>query len=271
MTDSQPGPKTDVAHWPVHGRRLIFGDKRLLMEKANRRDDLRVSPDGFDGGVFRDGDDVVIRSTSEEKPLSLSGLLMLPGDHNRDNAIAAICAAAAIGVSSDAIRSGLCDFQPLPHRLQWVSEIDGRKFYNDSLATTPQSVRAALDSFCEPVVLLAGGYDKQIDLTELARTICGGVKAVALMGQTAEVLQLLIDGSSVADSLDVRQCESFEESFRWACDRSSPGDVVLLSPGCASYDWFRNFAERGERFIELVKQLEETGGLTPAARAVFRK
>ena len=101
-------------------------------------------------------------------------------------------------------------------------------------------------------MLLAGGYDKQVDLRPLADTISGRVKAVALMGQTAENLhQLLADNSS---HIEMSCCPSFDEAFRWAVAQSSPGDVVLLSPGCASYDWFCNFAERGARFVELVHQ-----------------
>ena len=109
----------------------------------------------------------------------------------------------------------------------------------------------ALDAFSQPIVLLVGGYDKQVDLSPLAEAIAGRVKAAALMGQTADVLSCLIESLPDSERLPMQECPSFDEAFRWAVNQSQPGDVVLLSPGCASYDWFRNYAERGRRFVEL--------------------
>jgi len=103
------------------------------------------------------------------------------------------------------------------------------------------------------IVLMVGGYDKQIDLTPLAEAVARKVKAVALMGQTADALSWLLESLPGADGLPTQECDSFEGAFTWAVNQSEPGDVVLLSPGCASYDWFRNYAERGERFSEMVR------------------
>jgi UDP-N-acetylmuramoylalanine--D-glutamate ligase len=100
-------------------------------------------------------------------------------------------------------------------------------------------------------VLLVGGYDKQVDLAPLAEEVAGRAKAVALMGQTAEALGCLIESLPESDGLPVKECRSFDEAFHWAVGQSQEGDVVLLSPGCASYDWFANYAERGRRFTEL--------------------
>jgi UDP-N-acetylmuramoylalanine--D-glutamate ligase len=134
-----------------------------------------------------------------------------------------------------------------------VGTIAGRTFYNDSLATTPESVIVALEAFSKPVVLLVGGYDKQIDLAPLAEAVARKVKAAALMGQTADALGCLMESHPASDRLPMHECQSFDEAFGWAVDQSEPGDIVLLSPGCASYDWFRNYAERGRRFIELIQ------------------
>jgi UDP-N-acetylmuramoylalanine--D-glutamate ligase len=139
-----------------------------------------------------------------------------------------------------------------------VADVSGRSFYNDSLATTPESVVVALSAFNSPIVLLAGGYDKQVDLEMMAEAIADKVKAVALMGQTAEILEELIDTHDVTKAVRKRRCRTYEEAFRWACEQSIPGDIVLLSPGCASYDWFTNFAERGERFTQFVRAWDET-------------
>jgi len=228
----------DVASWTINGRRLVFG------EEASRG---RQPSDTFD-------DQPADTGRSPVDAIDLSECLTLPGEHNRCNALAAASACMAIGVSCDAVRAGLKAFQPLPHRLEFVGEVAGRRFYNDSLATTPESGSAALAAFDRPVVLLAGGYDKQVDLGSLVDDIAKGVKAVALMGQTAWLLDEMLDergGRRVSRSI----CESFESAFRWAFDQSSVGDIVLLSPGCASYDWFRNFADRGRRFVELVDAL----------------
>ena len=140
----------------------------------------------------------------------------------------------------------------LPHRLQQVAEVSGRRFFNDSLSTTPESTAAALEAFSAPVILLAGGYDKRIDLSPMAEAIAHKAKAVALMGQTAEHLEELIADRTLSRPIPTNRCGNFEEAFAWACRESAPGDTVVLSPGCASYGWFSNYAERGDRFVELV-------------------
>jgi UDP-N-acetylmuramoylalanine--D-glutamate ligase len=226
----------DVNRWPVYGRTLWFG-----------------SDDQGREGIFAFGDSCMMRFEGTESLLSLPCWLKLPGRHNLQNAMAAACAALALEVPVDAVQQGLENFTPLPHRLQFVAEVEGRRFYNDSLATTPESAIAAVDSFTEPVILLAGGYDKQVDLSQLGKTIATRVKSAVLMGQTAAELADLLECGDTKCSAAHCECSSFEDAFRCACARSAPGDVILLSPGCASYDWFANFQERGERFVELVQ------------------
>ncbi len=189
-----------------------------------------------------------IEFTEHDEIIDLSDVLLPPGQHNRMNANAAIAATRAIGVPDDAIIAGLQNFTPLPHRLQLVAEVDRRVFYNDSLATTPESAIAALSSFDAPIVLLAGGYDKQIDLGQFADSISQRVKSVGLMGQTAARLDELIDAS-----IPRKICTNFQDAFDWAIAHSATGDVVLLSPGCASYDWFSNFQQRGDQFTKLAQ------------------
>ena len=177
----------------------------------------------------------------------------LPGRHNMANAMAAACAAVVAGADLDAVRRGLQGYCPLPHRLECVGVVAGRRFYNDSLATTPESAIVALEAFSQPVVVLAGGYDKQIDLSRMAETIARKAKAAALIGQTAEQLACLLETQRPSDDLPIKECRSFDEAFRWAVDQSQPGDVVLLSPGWASFGWFRNYADRGRQFARLVE------------------
>lgn len=229
------GDDADVAAWPTKGRRLLFG----------------LNDHGAEGTFLR-GDDAVWRFDGREDVFPIRKWLKLPGRHNLANALAASAAALAWGATLDHVRIGLENYVPLPHRLQFVGEVEGRKFYNDSLATTPESAMVGMQSFAEPVILLAGGYDKHVDLTEMARAISESVKAVALMGQTGPQLRkLIISGvATISDPLP-----DFRSALDWAWRHSSPGDVILLSPGCASYDWFRNFADRGEQFMQFVREL----------------
>jgi UDP-N-acetylmuramoylalanine--D-glutamate ligase len=228
----------EVSAWPTFGRRIGFGTR-----------------DAGCDGIFEKGADHVLRMNGAHEEFPMKEWISLPGRHNLANAMGAACAAVAAGADLDAVRRGLESYRSLPHRLEFVAEAHGRRFYNDSLATTPESAVVALEAFSQPVVLLAGGYDKQIDLTPLAYGIVRRAKAAALMGQTADLLGCLIEENAFDEGEPPnRECDSFEDAFRWAVDQSKPGDIVLLSPGCASYDWFRNYAERGRRFVELVEE-----------------
>jgi UDP-N-acetylmuramoylalanine--D-glutamate ligase len=228
----------DVSSWPTFGRRLGFGSRVARCD-----------------GIFESGTEHVLRLDGSQQRFELREWVSLPGRHNLFNAMGAACAAVAAGADLDAVRRGLAEYRSLPHRLEFVAEVCGRRFYNDSLATTPESAVVGLEAFSEPVVLLAGGYDKQIDLTPLAQSIASRAKAAALMGQTAELLACLLDEHAAEEGEPpICECGSFQEAFDWAVEHSEAGDVVLLSPGCASYDWFGNYVERGRRFVELVEQ-----------------
>ncbi len=191
----------------------------------------------------------------DDQARELSQWLKLPGLHNLANALAATTAARSLGATWEQVRRGLESYEPLPHRLQFVGEVNGRKFYNDSLATTPESAIVGVEAFREPVVLLCGGYDKQVDLSAMARIIGQRAKAIALMGQTAGKLQTLLAQEPLTRAKVSPPAPDFPAAFRWAWEQSVPGDVILLSPGCASYDWFCNFADRGEQFCQLVRDL----------------
>ncbi len=236
---------SEVYHWPTAATRLRFGnvDERML-------------------GVFGSRPKAIARLQEDrggEVELSLGDWLRLPGSHNWQNAQAAVAAALAAGASIDAVRSGLSSFRALPHRLQFVGEVNGRHCVNDSKSTTPEATVLALQSFDEPIVLLAGGYDKQIDLSTIASAAVFRCRAVALLGQTGSQLGLLIEQAARAENLVGPTCryfESLEPAVAWSLQVSASGDVVLLSPGCASYDWFRNYIERGEAFAKQVGRLK---------------
>jgi len=206
--------------------------------------------------------DTCIHSSGMTVDLTLPSM-HLRGRHNRKNATSAFCAVwSALNILAGIHAGGrqadatpeidldaFATFEPLPHRLSLVTAGAGRSFYDDSIATTPESAIAALNSFDEPIVLLAGGSDKKIDLTDLAAAISEKAKAVALLGATGTELNRLIAGNN--PELDRFQSKSLRAAFQWAVAHSAVGDVVLLSPGCASLDWFRNFKDRGDQFAGL--------------------
>ena len=202
--------------------------------------------------AIEDGDEFVLRINGSESRVTVSDL-PLRGGHNRSNALCALSAARLAGAPAESLSAGLRAFRPLPHRLEPVGEWQGRQFFNDSIATTPESAIAALQSFNEPIVLLAGGYDKGVDSTALVEEIVMRARGVALLGQTADRLQSAIDAFNDRPASLV--ASDFESAFRWSVEQSRPGDVVLLSPGHASYGWFSSFQERGEQFRALVDEL----------------
>jgi UDP-N-acetylmuramoylalanine--D-glutamate ligase len=184
--------------------------------------------------------------------------LPVPGRHNRINAACAAGAALAAGCDAETIRCGLTAFRGLPQRLEWFAVIEGRRFYNDSTATTPESTIAALESLEMPVWLLAGGKSKGADFGPLAGKIVRRTRGAAFFGAAAK--ELLARVADTAPGFDAVAVETMEQALQWCWPRSRPGDAIVLSPACASTDQFQNFRRRGEHFAELVGPL--TGNQT---------
>ena len=179
--------------------------------------------------------------------------LRVPGEHNRQNAACAAAVAEAAGVNEATICRALGDFQGLEHRLQWVGELAGRRFYNDSKSTTPAATLAALAALAGPVWLLAGGHAKGASFDELARSVVGRAQGASLFGASRETIQACIRAQRA--EFDVNSTEQLGDALAWCWTRSQPGDSILLSPACASYDQFRDFEARGQAFCRLVKAL----------------
>lgn len=203
----------------------------------------------------------------------------LPGRANCYNLAAAIAVARHFGVDDRQIKNCLPEFKALPHRLEFVAKMNGVRWYNDSIATTPQSTIAALEAFDEPVIIIAGGYDKKLPFDEFGVKIAERTKAAILIGQTAQKIAdsiqnapLSLRGAKRRGNLDphttqeptcsaeVSHVNSLAEAVQLAHKIARSGDVVLLSPACASYDMFENFQQRGQEFMRLVRELAlETG------------
>lgn len=170
--------------------------------------------------------------------------------HDLANALAASTAAQLVGATIEGMRTALRSFTGLPHRVQYVGSLNGSKWYDDSKATTPHAVVSAVQSFSS-VVLLAGGRNKGLDLRELNQTV-PPVRAVVAIGESADEI-----AHAFAGRCEVRLAKSsMAEAVRIAAELANAGDAVLLSPGCASFDWYSSYAERGDDFVACAQQID---------------
>jgi UDP-N-acetylmuramoylalanine--D-glutamate ligase len=204
------------------------------------------------GGVFVRGGTIVSRVGGEETEIAATADLRIPGPHNLANALAAVAAARAVGVTPEDAGRTLRAFLPLEHRLETVAEIGGVLYVNDSKATNVDSVRYALQSYDAPIVLIAGGKDKGSDFSVLAELVRRHVKAVVLIGQAAGKME-----TAFRNAARLERASSLHEAVLLASRIAAAGDVVLLSPACASFDMFQDFEDRGRKFKSEVKSLAD--------------
>ncbi len=183
-----------------------------------------------------------------------SSLLRITGVHNTENVMAASLMALLSGCDFEAVRDTLMTFSGLEHRLEYVDEIGGVRFFNDSKGTNVGAVMKSLESFHDPVILIAGGRDKKSDFSLLRPLVRERVKAAILIGETRENLMKAISGST-----EVYTEGSLADALNRSILIATPGDVVLLSPACASFDMFRDFEERGKVFKEIVLKIKDRG------------
>jgi len=203
-------------------------------------------------GAFLSGQELVYRNSRQEFKISFAGWKLL-GKHNLENLLAASAAAGWFGVKPEAIQEALDAFRAPEHRLEFVAEIGGVKYFDDSKATTPHAVSAAINSFDNTpgkrLILLLGGRNKQIDFTTLAQDLKERVKSVICFGEARyEIKEQL-----AAENIPGRLAERMADAVRSAKESAEAGNIILLSPGCASFDEFRDYKERGDQFKELVK------------------
>ena len=174
---------------------------------------------------------------------------------NQSNLAAALAVADHFDIDKDALAKAVASFKSLPNRLELIAEVDGVKWYDDSIATTPDSAIAALNAFTQPRIIIAGDYDKRLPFGELGKVIAEKAKAAILIGQTADAIAAAIQAAR-ADGITVKIVGSMDDAVGEAAKLSEGGDVVLMSPACASYDMFDNYKQRGEVFASAVKKLE---------------
>lgn len=209
------------------------------------------APDG--GGVYADKGSFC---QYEHKICSVDALQLI-GNHNIENACAAISVAKFYDISDENIESGLKKFQGLPHRIEYIRDIDGVKYYNDSFSSAPTATIAAIKSFDQPEVIIMGGTDKGADFTELANVVAseGNIKVIIAIGQIRNKLADILKGANPNLHIEVIDLETLQPIVELARSYAEPGDVVVLSPGCASFDMFKDFYDRGDQFRGIVNNL----------------
>ncbi len=175
--------------------------------------------------------------------------IFIKGIHNVENSMAAILAAKICNISDDSIKNVLRNFKGVEHRLEFIRNINGVDYYNDSKSTTVNSLEKALLSFYKPIILIAGGRDKGLDFTKIRELVHKKVKCLILIGEAKEKIknELEFDNTFFENSL--------ENAVKLAKEKAKEGDVILLSPGCASFDMFKNYEERGKVFKDIVNSL----------------
>jgi UDP-N-acetylmuramoylalanine--D-glutamate ligase len=231
---------------------VLNGDDPIVMgfrEKVKAKKVLFSLQEKSDEGAFSNDQRISLRLGEKREEYSLVRA-PLKGVHNVENMMAALTAARLFGCSKKAIQTVLDRFKGLEHRLEFVREMGGVRFYNDSKGTNVGSVVKSLQSFSEPVILIAGGKDKNGDLAPLQELIRKRVKHLILIGEAKERMNRELGGLT-----DTVMAKTLEEAVLLAHQKGKPGEAVLLSPACSSFDMFKDYKERGTVFKEAVRKL----------------
>ena len=210
------------------------------------------SKDEVENGAFIRGNDLVFRIDSKETIMCTKSDIRIRGEHNLENVLAAGCLTMAYGVNPESIAKAVRDFGGVANRLESVAIIDGVEYINNSMCTNVDAAVRSVDAFEEPQIVIAGGKDKGADYTELGKAFKRRAKHVVLIGADA---QLLHDAANKAGFFDMSRADSMQEAVHLAKSIAQPGDVVVLTPGCASFDMFNSFEHRGEVFKSAVDAL----------------
>lgn len=235
---------------------LNYDDKivREMQHDTNANIIFFSTDEKLEKGIYIENQNIIIK-TEEEKTIVINkGELKIPGKHNLENALSAIGVAWAMGIDIDTIRKSLIHFEGVEHRLEFVLEINGVRFYNDSKGTNPDASIKAINAIDEPIILIAGGMDKGGEFDEFINSFGNRVKALVLLGETAEKIKYTANKKGFTETYIV---SDIGESVEKSNELSNPGDNILLSPACASWDMFKSYEERGDEFKKSVYKLGE--------------
>ena len=210
----------------------------------------------LDNGVILDDDIIKVCDNKLRKHILNTKDLLLRGKHNYENVCTAIAATLEIASTEKQIEA-VTQFKGVKHRLEFVKEINGVKWYNDSIGTSPTRTIAGLKSFNEKIVLIAGGYDKHLDYTPIAKPILDNVSVLILMGQTSKKIKESVENEMKVEQkrIEIYECDTLQETVNTAKRVAKKGEVVLFSPASASFDMYKNFEERGDKFKSIVNSL----------------
>lgn len=230
---------------------------RALSQKAAAHTRLFSRQKPVSDGAFLRGDTIILRHGETEEEVMKTSDIRLPGQHNVENYLAAVTALDGL-VPYETMRTVARSFSGVAHRIEPVRTLKGVQWYNDSIASSPTRTIAGLRAFDRKVILIAGGYDKNIPFTPLAPEVIEHVKLLILCGATAEKIASSVrEHPSYTGSPEIIHCDSLSSCVQTAYARAEKGDIVTLSPACAAFDQFRDFVERGEVFKKLVLALTE--------------
>ena len=211
--------------------------------------------DKFERGIYLDDDNnIIVNNEIEEIALLKADELSLPGGHNLENCMAAIGLTLALGVEIEVLVKVLKTFKAVEHRLEYVDTVKGVKYVNDSKGTNPDSTIKAVQSYNDPIILIAGGYDKGSDFNELFEIAKDYVRSVVILGQTGDLIE---DTARKHGFTDLYRVNDLKEAVEKSAQIAKEKDIVLLSPACASWGMYNNYEERGREFKNLVADLEK--------------
>jgi UDP-N-acetylmuramoylalanine--D-glutamate ligase len=222
---------------------------KIIHQAQCRKIGLSVQKKLTEGAFVEDSKLITSTSGTRTEIIDINQIF-IKGMHNLYNSMAAALVGQLLGVDATSIQSTLKTFEGVEHRLEFVRKLNDVSYYNDSKATNVDSVWFALQSFKEPIVLFLGGRDKGNDYSRLTELVRKQVKAIVAIGESADIVEQSFKGTTV-----ITKASSMEEAVDIARFLAQPGDVVLLSPACASFDWFKNYEHRGEVFKQLVNKL----------------
>lgn len=202
-------------------------------------------------GIWLDGEDIIYKDTEEIKICTIHDMQLL-GVHNYENVMAAVAITMHMGVPVECIRKAIAEFKAVEHRIEFVREVHGVKYYNDSKGTNPDAAIKAVQAMVTPTVVIGGGYDKQSSYEEWIDSFGDTVKCLVLLGATADKIEAT---AREAGFTNIIRVASLEEAVKVSAAQAQSGEAVLLSPACASWDMFKSYEQRGTLFKEYVNQL----------------
>lgn len=236
---------------------ILNYEDEILRKYASRLHNKIIwfsSKQKLDEGIYLDGKNIVYAGKNGKRVITTTEDTTLVGIHNTENIMAAIGIAINMGVPAEIIKEAIRKFKAVEHRIEYVDSVKDVIYYNDSKGTNTDASIKAIQAMSRPTVLIAGGYDKKVSFDDWAKELDGKIKCLVLLGETSE---------QIADTVkkygydNIIFTESLEEAVQVCYEKSEPGDAVLLSPACASWDMFDCYEQRGDMFKELVKKLKK--------------